>query len=45
MDKRKSERDKSKYISYDELKKYVRENNILTKQEYIIHVLRRSFDC
>lgn len=36
--KRKAERDKSKYLSYDELKKYVRGNNILTKQQYINHV-------
>lgn len=36
--KRKVERDKSKYLSYEELKEYVRTNNILTKQQYISHV-------
>jgi hypothetical protein len=30
--KRKAERDKSKYLSYSELRKYVRDNNILTKE-------------
>lgn len=41
--KRKAERDKSKYLSYDELKKYVRENNILTKEQYINHVSENYF--
>jgi hypothetical protein len=36
--KRKAERDKSKYLSYDELKEYVRINNIFTKEQYINHV-------
>lgn len=36
--KRKAERDKSKYISYTELKEYVRQNNILSKQQYINYV-------
>lgn len=36
--KRKAERDKSKYLSYSELRQYVRENNILTKDQYINHV-------
>lgn len=43
--KRKAERDKSKYLSYSELRKYVRDNNILTKEEYINHVSKNySFD-
>lgn len=36
--KRKVERDKSKYLSYEELKEYVRKNGILTKEQYINHV-------
>ena len=32
--KRKAERDKSKYLSYDELKQYVRINNIFTSFNY-----------
>ena len=36
--KRKAERDKSKYLSYYELKEYVRTNNIVTKEQYINHV-------
>jgi hypothetical protein len=36
--KRKAERNKSKYLSYYELKEYVRINNILTKEQYINHV-------
>ena len=36
--KRKAERDKSKYLSYDELKEYVRINNIFTKEQYIEHL-------
>lgn len=36
--KRKVERDKSKYLTYDELKEYVRKNDILTKEQYINHV-------
>ena len=38
MVKRRPERDKSKYIVYEELKQYVREKKILTKQDYIKHV-------
>ena len=34
--KRKAERDKSKYLSYSELRQYVRENNILTKEQFLI---------
>jgi hypothetical protein len=36
--KRKVERDKSKYLTYEDLKEYVRKNNILTKDQYINHV-------
>jgi len=36
--KRKIERDKSKYLTYEDLKEYVRKNNILTKDQYINHV-------
>lgn len=36
--KRKVERDKSKYLTYEDLKEYVKKNNILTKDQYINHV-------
>ena len=36
--KRKAERDRTKYVSYIELKQYVRQNNILSKEQYINHV-------
>lgn len=38
MVKRRTERDKSKYVSYIQLKEYVRKNNILTKEQYIKHI-------
>jgi hypothetical protein len=36
--KRKSERDKSKFVTYEDLKKYVRKSNILIKEEYVSHL-------
>lgn len=36
--KRKVEKDKSKYLTYEDLKEYVKKNNILTKDQYINHV-------
>lgn len=36
--KRSVERDRNKFIKYEDLKKYVREKGIKTKEEYILHV-------
>lgn len=36
--KRKVQRDRTKFISYEMLKEYVRKNEILTKDEYLKHV-------
>ncbi len=38
LDKRKAERDISKYMSYDELRDYVRKKEIKTKNDYVNHL-------